>query len=175
MGQRLSKFDRVAFSVLGCVLVVAWWVRASSQVGDGDAELRGSRSHAERGHELKWFPGETVRIEATGKQSVWHFRYAGPDGRLGTADDVMVRDVLCLPADADVELRLGSADFLYAFRVPQLAVNEIAVPELPRTVRFHTGKPFRADLLHDSMCGPRGEGDEVMGRIEVLANGTGSR
>src|SRR5713101_6912562 len=42
-------------------------------------------------------PKDAMQIEITGEQFAWNIRYAGPDGKLGTADDIVTLNQLHFP------------------------------------------------------------------------------
>lgn len=93
----------------------------------------------------------TVRI--TGEDYRWHIRYAGPDGRLDTKDDIRTIRNLHLPGHTDTEILLNSKDYLYTLALPHLALKEIAVPDMTFQMRFTTTAAGSFDLLGDQMCG----------------------
>ena len=98
-------------------------------------------------------PPEVVEISVTGENFEWHSRYGGPDGKLGTADDVPARQILHVPTDTRIVIHLTSRDYLYTFMLPQLEAKEIAVPDLIFTVEFRTGAPGTFELRGDQLCG----------------------
>lgn len=98
------------------------------------------------------FDGEHV-VELVGSGHVWHARYPGPDGRLGTADDVHRDGDLHVPAGVPTRIVLRSEDYIYALRVPSLAVNEVAVPDLPLDVRLAAAPVGSYVLEGGQMCG----------------------
>lgn len=110
-------------------------------------------------------PSQILTVEVTGFDYNWHIRYPGPDGQLGTGDDIWSLRNLHLPADAAVELRLLSRDFLYNFWLPEYSVYEIAVPDVPMVARFRTDSPGETELLGDQMCGFSHE--DLIGRLVV--------
>lgn len=93
------------------------------------------------------------RAEVSGSNFVWSVRYAGADGRLGTADDVCGERELLLPEHARVELSLRSGDFIYLFSIPALGLREVAVPGLEFTLAFETGEASVFDFKGDELCG----------------------
>jgi cytochrome c oxidase subunit 2 len=97
-------------------------------------------------------PGSVL---ATGHGSRWQFRYPGPDGAIGTADDISRGGDLHLPAGSDVELVLCSDDYLYTLSVPEVGLQGMAVPGLPSSVKFRPDRPGTFELAADPLCGRR--------------------
>jgi heme/copper-type cytochrome/quinol oxidase subunit 2 len=108
-----------------------------------------------------------IQIEARGKRFEWSFRYPGRDGELGTSDDFRSDKELHLPLETDVALKLESDDFIYIMSNSGLGLKQIAVPELTHTLKFHTAKIGRFELLTDPLCGWRPLHDDLMGRVIV--------
>ena len=94
-----------------------------------------------------------IELRVTGHEFGWLIRYAGTDGRLDTADDVLRRRHLHLPAHTPIRLELASEDYVYGFRLPALDVVEIAVPGRPFLLRFETDRDGLSRLMGDQMCG----------------------
>jgi cytochrome c oxidase subunit 2 len=105
-----------------------------------------------------WQPPTTVLI--TGRASHWWIRYAGQDGQFGTADDLIARDDLHVPAGFDMRLVLRSDDYIYVFSVPDLGVSEVAVPGLEQSLTFRADRPETLALDGQAMCGLRTDHDE---------------
>ena len=112
-------------------------------------------------------PGEVIRqleageltIEARGKSRAWHFTY--PDEQASSG-------VLTVPAGVDVVIQLRSDDYLYVFSCPDLALKEIAVPDLDYAISFRVEQPGDFELAMDPMCGFRLPPDQTMGNLRVL-------
>jgi cytochrome c oxidase subunit 2 len=102
-------------------------------------------------------PGAVV-LEVTGEQFAWNAHYPGPDGVFGRSDpklydptnnplglvpedsagrdDVVSTNIVVVPVDRPVELRLGSKDVLHSFFVPALRIKQDTVPGLRIPLRF---------------------------------------
>ena len=96
---------------------------------------------------------DSIVIEVTGGEFNWYFRYPGPDGVLGTDDDRYSVQDLFLPDNARVELKLNSNDYMYLFSLPDLGMQEIAVPGLSFGLQFNTQDEQVLQLLGDQFCG----------------------
>ena len=105
-----------------------------------------------------WQP--PIKVLMQGRASRWWIFYAGPDGQIGTGDDLVARDNLHVPAGCDVHLQLRSDDYIYVFSVPALGLKEIAVPGLEHSLIFHAGPPETLAVQGDVMCGRRTDHDE---------------
>ena len=96
---------------------------------------------------------DSIVIEVTGDEFNWYFRYPGPDGVLDTSDDRHSVQDLFLPDNSKVNLKLKSNDYVYSFALPELGLEEIAVPGLSFELQFHTGDEQTLLLRGDQFCG----------------------
>lgn len=117
----------------------------------------------------QWSTGSSLplRIEARGSDRSWRFSYFGPDGVLGTMDDLQSIETLRVPVGAKVILNLRSDDFIYVFSCPELKLKEIAVPDLEFSISFRANQLGEFDLLMDPMCGFRLPPGKAMGIVSV--------
>ena len=106
-------------------------------------------------------------VEVTGSRFEWSFRYPGRDGRFGTDDDLVSARHLHLPRGCTVDLKLTSTDYIYTLSLPELQLEEIAVPELVHILRVDAARAGSYQLLSDPMCAVRFSHDEEMGRLEI--------
>ena len=111
-------------------------------------------------------PDDTVFVRVRGKKFVWRFQYVGNDGVWDSADDLHTNQ-LHLPLAHEINLELTSDDYIYTFSMPQLNLEEIAVPELTHRLKFQATQSGRFELLADPLCGLRLFHDEVMGRAVI--------
>ncbi len=111
-------------------------------------------------------PIPALTVEVTGRDYGWIVRYPGPDGVLGTPDDVTDRRDLHLPKGARVTVRLSSEDYVYSFAVPRFRVRKMAVPDVPFEARFVANAEGTFDLLGDPMCGY--SHDDLRGKVVVV-------
>ena len=110
--------------------------------------------------------GERV-IAVTGSRFQWSFRFPGRDGRFGTSDDLVSSRHLHLPQGQMVDLQLTSTDYIYTLSLPELELEEIAVPELVHTLRIDADRVGSYRLLSDPMCAVRFSHDKEMGRMRI--------
>ncbi len=116
---------------------------------------------------------EYLEIEATGYQFAWDIRYTGPDNQLGrkdfrlidpannslglewadyaSLDDIVLggSDVIKLPVDTTIRVKITSKDVLHNFYLPHFRVKMDAVPGLPTYFIFtptKTTEEFRLEL-----------------------------
>jgi cytochrome c oxidase subunit 2 len=94
-----------------------------------------------------------LHMRVTGGNYGWRIRYAGEDGRLDTADDVMGRRHLHFPPETKVTIDLRSEDFAYSFHLPDFDVIEVAVPGSPYVLDLVTDLPGASLLMGNQMCG----------------------
>lgn len=95
----------------------------------------------------------SIIVEVTGNEFNWYFRYPGEDGILGTNDDRHSVQNLYLPDNALVTLKLSSKDYVYSFALPDLSLEEIAVPDMSFEMQFKTGEEQKMTLMGDQLCG----------------------
>ena len=108
---------------------------------------------------------DSIVIEVTGDEFNWYFRYPGPDGILGTSDDRHSVQNMFLPDNSKVNLKLKSNDYVYSFALPELGMEEIAVPELSFELLFTTGDEQTLQLMGDQFCGF--SHDTLIGKVYV--------
>ncbi len=72
-------------------------------------------------------PGD-VFFKVTAKQFNWEITYPGPDGKLGTPDDVTVENDFHVPVNKVVRFDLTSKDVIHSFFVPWIRLRQDAVP-----------------------------------------------
>lgn len=95
----------------------------------------------------------SMDVAIVGHDHHWLTRYPGPDGLLGTADDLGSKDGVRLPEGTDVHLTLASADYAYIFRVEELGLNELAALVHTANVTIRTGEPIAFTVQGDVVCG----------------------
>ncbi len=97
--------------------------------------------------------GEPWEVVLTGDDFSWVITDPGPDGALGTSDDLVTSPPLHLPAGTSTRLILNSRDYIYTLEIPEFQLKEIAIPDLKYTLEFTTGKPGEMKFRGDQYCG----------------------
>ncbi|MFM2394733.1 MAG: hypothetical protein RLZZ546_2715, partial [Bacteroidota bacterium] len=110
-------------------------------------------------------PGDKyIEIEATGYQFAWDIRYPGPDGKIGEKDFRLINmsnnalgldfkdkaamddailsgsDVIKLPVDTTIRVRITAKDVLHNFYLPHFRVKMDAIPGIPTYFIFKPTK-----------------------------------
>jgi cytochrome c oxidase subunit II len=121
-------------------------------------------------------PG-AVKVEVTGMQFAWYFRYPGPDGTFAPtnpklmdpsaggeaalgldtsspdAKDDVVTGTMYLPVDREVDLSLRSVDVIHSFFVPNLRFKQDAVPGLNIHMHFRPTEIGEYEIACAELCG----------------------
>jgi cytochrome c oxidase subunit 2 len=87
---------------------------------------------------------QTIQVFA--EQFAWHFRYAGPDGLFGTADDIMTVNQMHVRAGENVQINESAKDVIHSFFVPQARLKQDAVPGMLSKTWFELDKVACWDL-----------------------------
>ncbi len=111
-------------------------------------------------------PG-ALRVEVDARQWSWSFREAGPDGELGTPDDIVTTDELVVPAGTPIELQLAAVDVIHSFSLPNLRVKTDAIPGTITHTAFTATTPGDYDIACAQLCGVNHY--KMKGRLRVLA------
>jgi cytochrome c oxidase subunit 2 len=98
-------------------------------------------------------PTDAIPMRVMAKQFEWNVSYPGPDGRLDTPDDFIVRNQLHVPVDRAVRIELGSEDVIHSFFLPDLRVKQDAVPGMVIPVWFEATKSGEYDWACAELCG----------------------
>jgi cytochrome c oxidase subunit 2 len=124
---------------------------------------------------IKFNSTPAIKVEVTGAQFQWYFRYPGHDGIYGatrpnlvsaptgnplgldpedpnSADDI-VSAILILPAGQPVDLLLRSQDVMHGFFVPGMRLKQDAIPGMPGELRFTPTTPGDYPVLCSQVCG----------------------
>lgn len=97
-------------------------------------------------------PGD-VFCAVTGKQFNWEITYPGPDGKLGTKDDVTVENELHVPVNKVVRIDLTSRDVIHSFFVPNMRLRQDAVPGRIIEVWFEATETGQYEIPCSQLCG----------------------
>ena len=87
------------------------------------------------------------------KQFNWEVSYPGPDGKLGSDDDVKFDNDVHVPVHKPVRLFLTAADVIHSFFIPNLRFKQDVVPGRQIIGWFEATKPGRYELPCAELCG----------------------
>jgi len=95
-----------------------------------------------------------VRIEVNAHQWAWTARYAGPDGKFNTPDDIVTLNDIRVPTGAPVVIQIASTDVIHSFYVPNLRVKRDAMPGMVNGLTFQAQVPGEYEIGCAQHCGP---------------------
>ncbi len=98
-------------------------------------------------------PNDAIPIEIVGEQFAWNIRYTGPDGKLGTADDVVTLNQLHFPVGRPVVATLRSKDVIHSFFLPEFRVKQDAVPGMSTRIWFDAMRVGHWEIACAELCG----------------------
>lgn len=98
-------------------------------------------------------PAGQVFYNVTAKQFNWEISYPGPDGKLGTKDDVTVENEMHVPVNQVVRIGLASKDVIHSFFVPNLRLKQDAVPGRVIDVWFEAKEKGTYPIPCAELCG----------------------
>lgn len=98
-------------------------------------------------------PPADVHVQVTAKQFNWEVTYPGPDGKLGTEDDLEMENEVHVPVDKVVLVHLKSKDVIHSFFLPNFRLKQDAVPGREIQAWFQATKPGRYELPCAELCG----------------------
>jgi len=110
-------------------------------------------SQASWGHIKGRMPPSDVHVQVTAKQFNWEILYPGPDGKIGTADDLQIENELHVPVGKVVRVTLKAKDVIHSFFLPNLRLKQDAVPGREIQAWFEATKPGRYELPCAELCG----------------------
>jgi len=96
-------------------------------------------------------PDYTIGVMA--QQWAWSFEHPGPDGELGTDDDVKTVDDLHVVVDKTYHFKLRSRDVLHSFSIPVFRLKQDVIPGREITGWFTPTKTGTYDIQCAEMCG----------------------
>ena len=98
-------------------------------------------------------PPSDVQLQVTAKQFNWEVAYPGPDGKLGTDDDVTMDNDVHVPVGKTVRVLLKSRDVIHSFFIPNLRFKQDAVPGHEIPTWFKVTKPGKYEIPCAELCG----------------------
>ena len=154
-----------------------WPALAIAAVVLGDAVLLAARA-LPAWHARMTPPGAEVEppleIHVAAEQFAWNIHYAGPDGRFGrtetmligpsnpvgidradpaAADDVGLQNILMLPIDRPIVVQVTSRDVVHSFTLPEMRVKQDATPGFVSRTWFTPVKEGTWEIGCSQLCG----------------------
>lgn len=110
----------------------------------------------------------TVRV--IGQQWAWTFEHPGPDGELGSADDIRTVNELHLEKDVLYHYKLEATDVLHNFSIPIFRLKQDAIPGRVITGWFEPTIDGEHDIQCAEICGI---GHGAMGARVIIKDAAG--
>lgn len=98
-------------------------------------------------------PDTDFELGIAAKQFNWEVSYPGPDGKLGTDDDVKFDNDLHVPVNKPIRLQLTSKDVIHSLFIPHMRFKQDAVPGRQITAWFDAIKPGKYEIPCAELCG----------------------
>lgn len=98
-------------------------------------------------------PEGDLQVRVTGRQFMWMFTYPGPDGKLGTEDDIVVPNEMHVPRDRTIRVQLEAPDVLHSFYVPQFRLKQDVVPGRSIPAWFKATQDGSFEIACSQLCG----------------------
>jgi cytochrome c oxidase subunit 2 len=109
---------------------------------------------------------EAVRIEVNAHQWAWAVRYAGPDGKFNTPDDIVTLNDVVVPQGAPVIFQLVSTDVIHDFNIPNMRAKIDVVPGMVNRLWFIAKETGEFDIGCAQHCGANHY--KMKGKLTVL-------
>jgi cytochrome c oxidase subunit 2 len=98
-------------------------------------------------------PPTDFELGVAAKQFNWAVSYPGPDGKLGSEDDVKFDNDIHVPVNKVVRLHISSDDVIHSIFIPNLRFKQDAVPGRTISGWFEATKPGKYELPCAELCG----------------------
>jgi len=98
-------------------------------------------------------PPSDMQVQVTAKQFNWEIAYPGPDGKIGTDDDVTMDNDLYVPVGKTIRVNLKSRDVIHSFFIPSARFKQDAVPGHEIPTWFKITKPGKYEVPGGELCG----------------------
>ena len=104
-------------------------------------------------------PTGAIPIEIQAEQFAWNVRYAGLDGKFGTADDIKTINQLHIPVGKPVRVRLtsigkdGKHPVIHSFFLPEFRLRQDVVPGMAIDVWFEATRTGQYEIACSQFCG----------------------
>jgi len=99
------------------------------------------------------YPRDATHLGLEAKQFEWHITYPGPDGKLGTDDDVMQKDTIHLVVNRDYVLEMTARDVVHSFFVPAFRLKQDIVPGMDIKLWVKPTRTGSFELACSELCG----------------------
>jgi cytochrome c oxidase subunit II len=96
---------------------------------------------------------KVVKIEVNAHQWAWAARYAGPDGKFNTADDIVTLNDIRVPVNTPVLIELVSTDVIHSFYLPNFRIKQDAMPGMVNHIWFQAKETGEFDIACAQHCG----------------------
>jgi len=98
-------------------------------------------------------PATDFEVSVAAKQFNWDVAYPGPDGKLGTQDDIRFDNDIHVPVNKVVRMHISATDVIHSLFIPNLRFKQDAVPGRTILAWFEATKPGRYELPCAELCG----------------------
>lgn len=98
-------------------------------------------------------PETDFEVRVVAKQFNWEISYPGPDGKLGTEDDVKFDNDMHVPVSKPIRLVMTSTDVIHSFFIPNMRFKQDVVPGREIIGWFEGTKPGKYELPCAELCG----------------------
>jgi len=95
----------------------------------------------------------TVRLEINAHQWSWDARYAGPDKKFNSEDDVLTWNDIKVPVNTPIYVQLTSTDVIHSFYLPNFRTKMDAVPGQVNRMWFEAKQTGDFDIGCAQHCG----------------------
>ncbi|MBI3890179.1 MAG: hypothetical protein HY303_01465, partial [Candidatus Wallbacteria bacterium] len=96
---------------------------------------------------------DVLPIEVMAQQFEWHFRYAGPDGKFNTPDDIESNGTLHVPTGRPVVMRLRARDVIHCLFLPNVRLKQDVIPGRQTQLWFQAAKTGDYEIACAQLCG----------------------
>ena len=97
---------------------------------------------------------EVLRVEIMPQQFAWNFRYAGPDNKFGTADDIVpAQNQMHIPVNTPVAVQMAPFDVIHSFYLPNFRFKVDATPGMTTHFWFQAKEEGRFEIACAELCG----------------------
>ena len=93
------------------------------------------------------FPEPAIVVKVMAEQWLWHFKYDGPEGEIQVENDFHI------PVGKVVKFELNAQDVIHGFYIPDLRINQDAVPGITSTVWVEATRTGQFELRCTQFCG----------------------